>query len=98
MTPELTLPDIGPAVVLSVVVGVFHTAAYVLIRGIIGARLPLVLAAAVLGAFAGQAIGTRVGDPVRLGDYSLLWASVVAWAGILIVTVTSTLGPTRIGR
>jgi hypothetical protein len=95
---QIALPDIGPAVVLSIVVGIFHTAAYVLIRGAIGARLPLVLVAAILGALAGQAIGARLGDPVRLGDYSLVWASVVAWAGILIVAVTSTLGPTRIGR
>jgi hypothetical protein len=84
--------------VLSVVVGIFHTAAYVLIRGAMGARLPLVLVAAVLGAFAGQAIGSRLGDPIRLGDYALVWASVVAWAGILIVAITSTLGPTHLGR
>lgn len=96
--PELTLPDVGPAVVLSVVVGVFHTAAYVLIRGTVGALLPVVLVAAVLGAFAGQALGSRLGDPVQLGDFSLLWASLVAWAGILIVAVTGTLGPSRIGR
>ena len=96
--PEVALPEVGPAVVLSVVVGIFHTTLYVLIRGAIGARLPLVLAAAILGAFAGQAIGSRFGDPVRLGDFSLLWASSVAWAGILVVAVTSTLGPTRIGR
>ena len=95
---EVTLPEVGPAVVLSLVVGIFHTAMYVLIRGALGARLPLVLVAAVLGAFAGQAVGTRLGDPVRLGDYSLLWASALAWAGILVVAVTSTLGPTRIGR
>jgi len=83
--------------VLSVVVGVFHTALYVLLRGRIGARLPLALLAAILGAFAGQALGARLGDPLRLGDYSLIGASVVAWMGILIVAVASTLGPTRQG-
>jgi hypothetical protein len=94
----LTMPDIGTAPVLSVVVGVFYTALYVLLRGRTGARLPLALLAAILGAYAGQAVGARLGDPLRLGDYSLIWASVVAWAGILIIAVASTLGPTRRGR
>ncbi len=94
----MTLPDIGTAPVLSVVVGVFHTALYVLLRGQVGARLPLTLLAAILGAYAGQAIGARLGDALRLGDYPLIWASVVAWAGILIIAVASTLGPTRQGR
>ena len=89
---------IGPAVVLSGLVGLFHTALYVLIRGAMGARLPLVLAAAILGAFAGQALGSRLGDPVRLGDYALIWASIFSWVGIIIVAVTSTLGPSRLGR
>ncbi|MBA3308218.1 MAG: hypothetical protein H0T04_05990 [Chloroflexi bacterium] len=94
----MTLADIGTAPVLSVVVGVFHTALYVLVRGRIGARLPLTLLAAVLGAFAGQALGARLGDPLRLGDYSLVWASIVAWAGILVIAVASTLGPARPDR
>ena len=94
----MTLPDIGTAPVLSVVVGVFHTALYVLLRGRVGARLPVALLAAILGAYAGQAIGARLGDVLRLGDYPLVWASVVAWAGILIIAVGSTLGPTRQGR
>ena len=34
----------------------------------------------VLGALVGQAIGARVGDPLRIGDYSLIWASIMAWA------------------
>lgn len=94
----MDLPPIGPAPVLSVVVGIFHTALYVLLRGALGARLPLVLIAAVLGAYAGQALGARLGDPLRLGDFSLTWASGLAWLGILVVGVTSTLGPTRTGR
>jgi len=94
----VTIPDIGTAPVLSVVVGVFHTALYVLLRGHIGARLPLALVAAILGAYGGQALGARLGDPLPLGDYSLVWASVVSWAGILIVAVASTLGPTKQGR
>jgi hypothetical protein len=89
------LPEIGTAPVLSVVVGVFHTALYVLIRGSAGGRLPLVLVAAILGAYAGQALGIRLGDPLRMGDFGLLSASIVAWVGILMIAVASTLGPTR---
>ncbi|CAN5740547.1 hypothetical protein BH24CHL8_BH24CHL8_02390 [soil metagenome] len=94
----MTLADIGTAPVLSLVVGVFHTALYVLVRGRMGGRLPLAFVAAVLGAFAGQALGARMGDPLRLGDFSLVWASILAWAGILIIAVASTLGPTRPDR
>ncbi len=93
----MSILDIGPGVILSLVVGVFHTALYVLIRGAIGVRLPLVLAAAILGALAGEALGARIPDPVRMGDYPLLLASLLAWAGILVVAVTSTLGPSRPG-
>jgi hypothetical protein len=89
------MPEIGTAPVLSVVVGVFHTALYVLIRGSAGGRLPLVLVAAIVGAYAGQALGIRIGDPIRMGDFGLVSASIVAWAGILIIAVASTLGPTR---
>ena len=93
----MSVLDVAPATVLSLVVGIFHTALYVLIRGAIGVRLPLVLVAAILGAFAGQAIGSRLGDPIQMGEYPLVWASGVAWAGILVVAVTSTLGPSGEG-
>ena len=89
------MPEIGPAPVLSVLVGFFHTAAYVLIRGSAGGRLPLILVAAVLGAYAGQALGARLGDPLRIGDFGLVWSSVVAWAGIVTVAVVSVLAPAR---
>lgn len=91
------MPDlsIGPALPLALVVGAFHACLYVVIRGSAGARLPFVLAAAVLGALAGNAIAARVGDPVRLGDFGLLWASVVAWLAIVLIAVASTLGPSR---
>ena len=91
------MPDVGPAQVLAFVVGVFHTALYVLIRGHAGGRLPVVLIAAVLGAYAGQAIGARIDDPLRLGDFGLLSASVVAWIGIAVVALVSILVPSRTG-
>jgi hypothetical protein len=86
---------IGPSLVLSAVLAVLHVSLYVLIRGRTGARLPLLLLAAFLGAWAGDAIGGRLGDPLRLGDYSVLAASVVAWLGIGIVAVLAVLGSAR---
>jgi len=60
-------------------------------------RLPFVAAAAVLGAFGGQAVGARVGDPLLIGDFGLTWASALAWLGIGIIVAASMLAPTRDG-
>ena len=87
---------IGPAPVLALLVGVFHTALYVLIRGSAGGQLPLLILAAFLGAWAGDALGARLGiDVFRIGDFRLLAASAVAWVGIGFVSVIAILGPTR---
>ncbi len=86
--------SIEPSLVLSVLVGVFHAALSVAIRGTAGGRLPLLVAAAILGAWAGDAIFARLGiDVVTLGDYHLIGASIVAWLGIAIVSVIAVLGP-----
>lgn len=87
--------SIGPAPILALLVGAFHTCLYVLIRGSAGARLPFVFVAAALGAYAGNALSLRLGDPFRLGDFGLLWSSGVAWLGIILIAVASTLGPSR---
>jgi hypothetical protein len=87
---------IGPAPVLAFLVGVFHTGLYVLIRGTAGGQLPLLVLAAVLGAWAGDALGARLGiDLFRIGDFRLVSASAMAWAGIGFVSVIAILGPTR---
>ena len=87
---------IGPALVLSVIVGLFHVSAYVFIRGRAGARLPLLLIAAILGAWAGDTVGTRMAiDPLRIGEFHLLTASFVAWLGIGLVAVLAGLVPER---
>ena len=85
---------IEPSLVLSVLVGLFHAAVSVAIRGSAGGRLPVLVAAAILGAWAGDAIFGRLGIGfVTLGDYNLIGASIVAWLGIGIVSVIAVLGP-----
>lgn len=89
---------IGPAPILAVIVGLFHVSAYVFIRGRAGARLPLLIVAAVLGAWAGDAVGGRLAiDPLRIGDFHLLAASFVAWLAIGLVAILSILVPERSG-
>jgi hypothetical protein len=85
---------IGPALPLALLVGLVHTSIYVLVRGNAGGRLPLIYIAAALGAWAGAAIGGRLGlDWLTIGDFALIPASVVSWLGIGIVAVLATLGP-----
>ena len=87
---------LDPAPVLAILVGVFHTALFVLIRGSAGGQLPLLLAAAILGAWAGDALGDRMGiDLVSIGDFRLIAASLFSWVGIGFVAVVAILGPTR---
>ena len=87
---------IGPAPVLAILVGIFHAGLFVAIRGTAGGQLPLVLVAAILGAWAGDAIGARLGiDVLRIGDFRLVSASIVAWLGIGFVAVVAVLGPAR---
>ncbi|HEY7590118.1 MAG TPA: hypothetical protein VH723_03945 [Candidatus Limnocylindrales bacterium] len=85
-----------PAPILAVLVGIFHSALFVLIRGTAGGQLVLLVAAAALGAWAGDALGARLGiDLLRIGDFRLVSASVMAWVGIGIVAIVGVLGPTR---
>jgi hypothetical protein len=85
---------IGPALPLALLVGLANTALYVLIRGNAGGRLPVTYVAAALGAWAGAAIGGRLGISVAaIGDFGLIPASLGAWLGIGIVAILATLGP-----
>ena len=87
---------IGPAPVLALLVGIFHTGLYVLIRGTAGGQLPLLVIAAFLGAWAGDELGARLGfDLLRIGDFRLVSASVLAWVGIGMVAIVAIMGPTR---
>ena len=88
--------SIGPGPILAVLVGLFNTSLFVLIRGTTGGQLPLLLLVAILGAWAGDALGGRLGiDLLRIGDFRLIPASAVAWLGMAIVTVVAVLGPSR---
>ena len=90
------MPLFGPSLVLALLVGTFWTAFAVLVTGVAGARLPFVLVFAVLGAWAGDALGGRLGvDLLRIGNFRLLAASVGSWAGIGLAVLVSILGPTR---
>lgn len=85
---------IGPALPLSLLLGLVHTAIYVLVRGESGGRLPLTYLAAALGSWAGAALGAQVGMTfLTIGDYALVPASIVAWLGIGFVAIVATLGP-----
>ncbi len=85
---------IGPAFVLAVLLGILATAVYALVRGSVGARLPIVLAAAILGAWAGDSLGGRLGfDLVRFGDFRVIAALIGAVMGIGLVTILAALGP-----
>ena len=87
---------ISPSLVLSVIVGLFNASAYVFIRGRAGARLPFLLAAAILGAWAGDALGARLGtDLAQIGDFHLIAATVLAWVGMGLVALISVAVPGR---
>ncbi len=87
--------ELGPAPVLSVIVGAANVAIFVLLFGSARARMALLVPAAILGAYAGQAVGARVTDPLRIGDFGLLWATGIAWLGMAVVVLVSQLGPVR---
>ena len=88
--------NLDPAIILSALVGIFHASLYVLIRGNAGGRLPFIVVAAILGAWAGDALADRLGfDVLMLGDFHLLGASVVAWIGIGVATAVAIMGPTE---
>ena len=88
--------SLDPALILGVLVGIFHASLFVLIRGTAGGRLPFIVVAAILGAWAGDALADRLGfDVLMIGDFHLLAASIVAWIGIGIATAVAILGPSE---
>jgi hypothetical protein len=87
-------PD--PALILAILVGIFHASLYVLIRGTAGGRLPIIVVAAIRGAWAGDALADRLGVTLlSIGDFRLFAASVLAWLGIGISSAVAILGPSK---
>ena len=90
--------SIEPSLILAILVGIFHASLYVLIRGSVGGRLPIIVVAAILGAWAGDALGDRLGITfLSIGDFRLLAASGLAWIGIGVSSAVATLGPSKGG-
>lgn len=88
--------SLGPALILAILVGVFHASLFVLIRGSAGGRAPIIVMAAILGAWAGDALADRLDlDVLTIGDFHLLAASIVAWIGIGISSAVAILGPSE---
>ena len=88
--------SIGPALVLGILVGIACAAIWVVIRGSGGGRLPLTIGASILGAWAGDTLGGRLGISIwAIGDFHLVASVVGSWIGIAIVNVVSVLGPTE---
>lgn len=84
--------SLGPAPILAFLIGILHVSVYILVRGSAGQRLPVLVLASFLGAWAGDALAGRLGlDPVRIGDFHLVGASVLAWIGIIAVALVSVL-------
>jgi len=88
--------SIGPALILGILVGIFHASLFMLIRGNAGGRLAIIVVAAILGAWAGDALAERLRfDVLMIGDFHLLAASIVAWVGIGVASAVAILGPSR---
>lgn len=85
---------LGPAPVLALLLAIFHVSLYVLVRGTAGQRLPWLIVAAFLGAWAGDALAGRVGiEFLMIGDFHLIGGSLLAWVGIGGVAVVAVLAP-----
>ena len=86
--------SVGPAPILALLLGILHVSIYVLIRGSAGQRLPWLLLAAFLGAWAGDAIGGRLGiTTLQVGDFHVISASILAWVGIGGIAIVAILAP-----
>ncbi len=86
--------NIDPAFILAILVGIFHAALFVLVRGSAGGRLPLIVGAAILGAWTGDILADRLEfGLLSIGDFHLLAASIAAWVGIAVSSAVAILGP-----
>jgi hypothetical protein len=92
------MPALAPSLVLAVLVGIFTSALYVLVRGRTLAPIGFVGIAAILGAWAGDAVGGLADITIlSLGDFHLLAAFGGGLLGIAILEILSVLGAPRPG-
>lgn len=81
---------------LVAMVAAINLSAFIALRGRWGRMLPPLAVAAVMGTVAGNAIAQRTGlEIVRIGDFHLLAASVVAQLAMLAADLLGHLGPSR---
>jgi hypothetical protein len=85
-----------PWMVLTALVAAINLSAFVLFRGRLDRRLPILALASLLGTVLGNAIGSRTGlELVRIGDFSLVAACVASQLAMLITDLLAHLGPAR---
>jgi hypothetical protein len=86
-----------PWLLLTAFTAALNLLAFIWIRGRWGRVVPFLALASVLGAMLGNAIGERIGfDLLRIGDFRLLAASIVAQLAMLAVVLFGTMAPRRI--
>lgn len=88
-----------PWMLLTALVSAINLAGFVALRGQWGRVVVPLAVAALLGTIAGDAIGSRTGlEPLRLGDYHLVTASVGAQLAMLITVLLVALLPQATDR
>jgi uncharacterized membrane protein YfcA len=86
-----------PWLLLTAFTAALNLLAFIWVRGHWGRIVPILALASVLGAMLGNAIGERIGfDLLRIGDFRLLAASIVAQLAMLAVVLFGTMAPRRI--
>ena len=85
-----------PWMVLTVLVAAINLMAFTALRGRWDRRLLVLFLASLLGTATGNAIGGRTGlELVRIGDFSLLAACMLAQLAMLATDLLAQLGPSR---
>jgi ABC-type transport system involved in cytochrome c biogenesis permease subunit len=89
----------SPWLVLVAFISAINLAAFTALRGRWDRLLPALALAAVVGTVAGNAIGQRNGlELFRIGDFSVVAASVLAQLAMLAVSLLAHLGPSPPGE
>lgn len=87
----------GPWIVLSAFVAAINLFAFIALRGRWGRIVPALALASLVGTVGGNAVGQRTGlELLRIGDFHVLAASVLAQLAMLAVALLSAIGPVRL--